>query len=66
MHDFKITISYIDEDLRYDERQVSPADYEFRCECIKCVDESSGDLVIAKRHPNNFWTCIHFGLVFVS
>ncbi|KAK1279409.1 Histone-lysine N-methyltransferase ATXR2 [Acorus gramineus] len=32
----EITISYIDEDLPYDERQALLADYGFRCQCPKC------------------------------
>ncbi|CAL0332183.1 unnamed protein product [Lupinus luteus] len=35
----EITISYVDEDLPYDERQASLADYGFRCRCRKCIEE---------------------------
>ncbi|KAK4398020.1 Histone-lysine N-methyltransferase ATXR2 [Sesamum angolense] len=35
----EITISYIDEDLPYDERQDLLADYGFRCKCPRCVEE---------------------------
>ncbi|KAJ6853371.1 histone-lysine N-methyltransferase ATXR2 [Iris pallida] len=35
----EITISYIDEDLPYGERQALLADYGFRCTCEKCSDE---------------------------
>ncbi|KAL6554066.1 hypothetical protein OROMI_019739 [Orobanche minor] len=35
----EITISYIDEDLPYKERQELLADYGFRCKCSKCVTE---------------------------
>nr|CAB3488356.1 unnamed protein product [Digitaria exilis] len=35
----KITISYIDEDLSYEERQAQLADYGFTCECSKCQEE---------------------------
>ncbi|PIN18330.1 putative histone tail methylase containing SET domain [Handroanthus impetiginosus] len=37
----EITISYIDEDLPYEERQKLLADYGFICRCPKCVDEAS-------------------------
>ncbi|KAE9585605.1 hypothetical protein Lal_00009897 [Lupinus albus] len=37
----EITISYVDEDLSYDERQASLADYGFRCRCPKCIEEES-------------------------
>ncbi|XP_029117181.1 histone-lysine N-methyltransferase ATXR2 isoform X1 [Elaeis guineensis] len=37
----EITISYIDEDLPYDERQVQLADYGFRCRCARCLQEQS-------------------------
>ncbi|KAI4322559.1 hypothetical protein L6164_022240 [Bauhinia variegata] len=35
----EITISYIDEELPYEERQASLADYGFRCRCPKCIEE---------------------------
>ncbi|CAA0839094.1 Histone-lysine N-methyltransferase ATXR2 [Striga hermonthica] len=35
----EITISYIDEDLSYEERQAQLADYGFRCKCPKCIQE---------------------------
>ncbi|RLM66596.1 histone-lysine N-methyltransferase ATXR2 [Panicum miliaceum] len=35
----EITISYIDEDLSYEERQVQLADYGFTCACSKCQEE---------------------------
>lgn len=35
----EITISYIDEDLPFEERQASLADYGFRCRCPKCIEE---------------------------
>ncbi|XP_071721972.1 histone-lysine N-methyltransferase ATXR2-like [Rutidosis leptorrhynchoides] len=35
----EITISYIDEDLPFDERQALLADYGFKCKCPKCVEE---------------------------
>ncbi|KAK4437345.1 Histone-lysine N-methyltransferase ATXR2 [Sesamum alatum] len=35
----EITISYIDEDLPYDERQELLADYGFRCKCPRCIEE---------------------------
>ncbi|XP_057977864.1 histone-lysine N-methyltransferase ATXR2 [Malania oleifera] len=35
----EITISYIDEDLPYEERQALLADYGFRCSCLKCLKE---------------------------
>ncbi|XP_062184417.1 histone-lysine N-methyltransferase ATXR2 [Phragmites australis] len=37
--DDEITISYIDEDLPYDERQAQLADYGFTCTCSKCREE---------------------------
>jgi len=37
--DLQITISYVDEDLPYEERQASLADYGFRCRCPKCIKE---------------------------
>lgn len=36
---FQITISYVDEDLPFEERQASLADYGFRCKCPKCIEE---------------------------
>ncbi|XP_043688189.1 histone-lysine N-methyltransferase ATXR2 isoform X1 [Telopea speciosissima] len=35
----EITISYIDEDLPFEERQVLLADYGFRCRCPKCIED---------------------------
>ncbi|WJX69105.1 Histone-lysine N-methyltransferase atxr2 [Trifolium repens] len=35
----EITISYVDEDLSFEERQASLADYGFRCRCPKCIEE---------------------------
>ncbi|KAL8474381.1 hypothetical protein ACS0TY_031011 [Phlomoides rotata] len=35
----EITISYIDEDLTYEERQEQLADYGFTCKCPKCIEE---------------------------
>ncbi|XP_073003252.1 histone-lysine N-methyltransferase ATXR2 [Typha latifolia] len=35
----EITLSYIDEDLRYEERQSLLADYGFRCVCPRCQKE---------------------------
>ncbi|CAI9759970.1 unnamed protein product [Fraxinus pennsylvanica] len=37
----EITISYIDEDLPYEERQASLEDYGFRCKCPRCSEEGS-------------------------
>ncbi|GFP79526.1 histone-lysine n-methyltransferase atxr2 [Phtheirospermum japonicum] len=37
----EVTISYIDEDLPYKERQESLADYGFICKCPKCIEEGS-------------------------
>ncbi|XP_066343930.1 histone-lysine N-methyltransferase ATXR2-like [Miscanthus floridulus] len=37
--DEEITISYIDEDLPYKERQAQLADYGFTCTCLKCQEE---------------------------
>lgn len=37
----EITISYIDEDLPYEERQALLADYGFKCCCPKCIKEQS-------------------------
>ena len=36
----QITISYIDEDLPYEERQLLLADYGFTCKCPRCVEEA--------------------------
>ncbi|PPD97929.1 hypothetical protein GOBAR_DD05002 [Gossypium barbadense] len=35
----EVTISYIDEDLSFEERQALLADYGFRCRCPRCLDE---------------------------
>lgn len=35
----EVTISYIDEELPYRERQKLLADYGFRCKCPKCLEE---------------------------
>ncbi|XP_047334724.1 histone-lysine N-methyltransferase ATXR2 [Impatiens glandulifera] len=35
----EVTISYIDEELPVEERQMLLKDYGFRCSCPKCVDE---------------------------
>ncbi|KAF9589061.1 hypothetical protein IFM89_018323 [Coptis chinensis] len=35
----EVTISYIDEDLPFKERQALLADYGFKCMCSKCVEE---------------------------
>ncbi|KAM0937072.1 putative [histone H3]-lysine(4) N-trimethyltransferase chromatin remodeling SET family [Dioscorea sansibarensis] len=35
----EVTISYIDEDLPYEERQAQLADYGFICRCPKCSEE---------------------------
>ncbi|KAG2574951.1 histone-lysine N-methyltransferase ATXR2-like isoform X2 [Panicum virgatum] len=35
----EITVSYIDEDLSYEERQAQLADYGFTCACSKCQEE---------------------------
>ncbi|PIA58505.1 hypothetical protein AQUCO_00500445v1 [Aquilegia coerulea] len=37
----EITISYIDEDLPFKERQALLADYGFKCSCCKCLEEKS-------------------------
>ncbi|XP_027187192.1 histone-lysine N-methyltransferase ATXR2 [Cicer arietinum] len=37
----EITISYVDEDLPFEERQASLADYGFRCRCPKCIEEET-------------------------
>ncbi|KAH6788954.1 histone-lysine N-methyltransferase ATXR2 [Perilla frutescens var. frutescens] len=36
----EITISYIDEDLPYGERQEQLADYGFTCKCTRCIEEA--------------------------
>lgn len=36
---FQVTISYVDEELPYKERQTLLADYGFRCRCTKCMEE---------------------------
>ncbi|MCL7021521.1 hypothetical protein MKW94_016565 [Papaver nudicaule] len=36
----EVTISYIDEDLPFEERQALLADYGFRCKCKKCRGEN--------------------------
>ncbi|KAL1560771.1 hypothetical protein AAHA92_10944 [Salvia divinorum] len=38
--DDEITISYIDENLPYEERQLLLADYGFTCKCPRCVEEA--------------------------
>ncbi|GMH11038.1 hypothetical protein Nepgr_012879 [Nepenthes gracilis] len=46
----EVTISYIDEELTYEERQMMLADYGFRCKCLKCLEEghqSNTNLVTA-------------------
>lgn len=35
----EVTISYIDEDLPFEERQALLADYGFRCKCKKCRED---------------------------
>ncbi|PQM35070.1 histone-lysine N-methyltransferase ATXR2 [Prunus yedoensis var. nudiflora] len=35
----EVTISYVDEDLRFEERQALLADYGFKCRCPKCLEE---------------------------
>ncbi|KAM7270747.1 hypothetical protein ACFE04_029961 [Oxalis oulophora] len=35
----EVTLSYIDEDLPFEERQALLADYGFKCKCPKCVEE---------------------------
>jgi hypothetical protein len=37
----EVTISYIDEELPYKERQALLADYGFSCKCSKCLEDSS-------------------------
>ncbi|KAK3404515.1 hypothetical protein EUGRSUZ_K00821 [Eucalyptus grandis] len=36
----EVTISYIEEDLPFEERQALLADYGFSCKCVKCQEES--------------------------
>ncbi|KAI5340371.1 hypothetical protein L3X38_019645 [Prunus dulcis] len=36
----KVTISYVDEDLPFEERQALLADYGFKCRCPKCLEEA--------------------------
>ncbi|KAM7495192.1 hypothetical protein LguiB_029801 [Lonicera macranthoides] len=36
----EVTISYIDEDLPFEERKALLADYGFRCKCAKCLEEA--------------------------
>lgn len=35
----EVTISYVDEDLPFEERQALLADYGFKCKCLKCLGE---------------------------
>ncbi|PQQ17927.1 histone-lysine N-methyltransferase ATXR2 [Prunus yedoensis var. nudiflora] len=35
----EVTISYVDEDLPFEERQALLADYGFKCRCPKCLEE---------------------------
>ncbi|KAJ7948179.1 histone-lysine N-methyltransferase ATXR2 [Quillaja saponaria] len=35
----EVTISYVDEDLPFEDRQASLADYGFICRCPKCIEE---------------------------
>lgn len=37
----EVTISYIDEDLEFEERQAMLADYGFRCKCPRCLEEEA-------------------------
>ncbi|PKI68614.1 hypothetical protein CRG98_011018 [Punica granatum] len=37
----EVTISYIDEDLTFEERQAALADYGFICRCSKCQEEET-------------------------
>lgn len=37
----EVTISYVDEELSFEERQALLADYGFRCRCPKCLEEES-------------------------
>ncbi|EXC23138.1 Histone-lysine N-methyltransferase [Morus notabilis] len=37
----EVTISYVDEELSFEERQALLADYGFRCRCLKCLKEES-------------------------
>jgi hypothetical protein len=36
---FQVTISYVDEDLPFEEREALLADYGFKCKCPKCLTE---------------------------
>lgn len=36
---FQVTISYVDEDLPFKEREALLADYGFKCKCRKCLTE---------------------------
>lgn len=38
---FQVTISYVDEDLPFDERQALLADYGFKCKCPRCSEEEA-------------------------
>lgn len=38
---FQVTISYVDEDLSFEERQALLADYGFKCTCPKCLLEET-------------------------
>ncbi|XP_013699043.2 histone-lysine N-methyltransferase ATXR2-like [Brassica napus] len=42
----EVTISYIDEELPYEERQALLADYGFTCKCPKCLEDSSVACII--------------------
>ncbi|KAJ8749291.1 hypothetical protein K2173_018772 [Erythroxylum novogranatense] len=37
----EVTISYIDNDLPFEERQALLADYGFKCSCARCLEEGS-------------------------
>ncbi|XP_041005192.1 histone-lysine N-methyltransferase ATXR2 isoform X2 [Juglans microcarpa x Juglans regia] len=37
----EVTISYVDEDLPFEERQALLADYGFKCKCPKCLQEET-------------------------
>ncbi|KAB1209836.1 Histone-lysine N-methyltransferase ATXR2 [Morella rubra] len=37
----EVTISYVDEDLPFDERQALLADYGFKCKCPRCLEEEA-------------------------
>ncbi|KAL5730979.1 Histone-lysine N-methyltransferase atxr2 [Ranunculus cassubicifolius] len=45
----EITISYIDEDLPWKERQALLADYGFKCKCSKCLEEEGEELLPKKK-----------------